>query len=139
VVRIWKAPPVHFGSFRKKIALNAALLTRQLSKYDPVADAKGGFPVRWGSGVSAPGGHYQEIQQLQKRLKRDIDTYNRRCKDNDRWPPVAPETVEAANRDVEPPIITPEPDISIPTDNPNSIAPAGGLLEILSRLGWLIF
>jgi RHS repeat-associated protein len=126
-------------NLRKKIALNAALLTRQLSKYDPVADAKGDYAMRWGSGFSKAGGHYDQIQQLQKRLKRDIDTYNRRCKDNDRWPPVAPEIVEAANRDVEAPIITPEPDISIPTGEPNSMTSAGGLLGFLARFGWLIF
>jgi RHS repeat-associated protein len=129
------------AALRRKIALNAALLTRQLSKYDPVADAKGGFAMRWGSGSSKKGGHYEEIQQLQGRLKRDINTYNRRCRgDNDRFPPISPEVVADTNREVEAPIITPDPDISIPTgDNQNSMTPAGEVLGILSLLSRLVF
>ena len=33
------------------------------AKYDPIADAKSGFPMAGGK-LTSPGGHYQEIRDL---------------------------------------------------------------------------
>jgi RHS repeat-associated protein len=50
---------------RQRIDAKAELLHDELSKYDPIADAVGGYPQLWGSGLTVPGGHYIEIQNLQ--------------------------------------------------------------------------
>jgi hypothetical protein len=46
-------------------------------KYDPVADGRGGFPMRWGRGLTSPGGHYTEINNLQRGLKNDMAAVRR--------------------------------------------------------------
>jgi hypothetical protein len=62
-------------------------------------------------GFTKPKGHYIEITQLQQGLKNDISEYKRLCSNNNKWPPVPRSIEEVANRDVEEPIVTPEPDI----------------------------
>jgi RHS repeat-associated protein len=57
-------------------------LMGELSKYNPQTDAIGGFPMA-GGGVTKPGGHYQEIQNLQRGIKNDIARYNKLCRNDD--------------------------------------------------------
>lgn len=58
-------------------------LKAELEKYDPISDANGGHVYRLPTGemkVTRPGGHYQEIRDLQRGLKGDMERYNqRRC------------------------------------------------------------
>jgi hypothetical protein len=90
-------------------------------RYDPIADGKGGFPMNYGSGLTKPGGHYKEIKQLQRGLKRDLKTYNQRCRcdDNDDGnPPITRNVDELANELVPPPFIKPSAILS-----PSTLAP----------------
>jgi RHS repeat-associated protein len=130
--------PDRCAQLRKQIFAKSAALIKELSKYNPIEDARGGFRMRGGR-LTVPGGHYIEIQNLQRGLKNDITEYKRLCSDNDGWPPVPRSLDEAANRDVPVPIITPEPDISpeLPGNNQSLTAPSGGLLGILLLLGAL--
>jgi RHS repeat-associated protein len=127
------------AQLRKNILTNWLKLISELRKYSPIEDAKGGFPMQWGSGFTKPGGHYTEITNLQRGLKHDIAEYKRLCSnDNDRWPPIPRAYDEAASRDVPAPIITPQPGISVPSNNgQNLVAPTGGLLGILALIGAL--
>lgn len=125
---------------RAQIFEKSGKLIAELQKYDPVADAQGGFWTPWG--LTVPGGHYQEIRDLQRGLKNDITEYKRLCSNNnDRWPPVPRSIDDAANQDVEEPIITPSPGISpsSPGGAQNLVVPAAGALGALAILGLLAF
>jgi len=52
-------------------------LKHELSKYDPNEDARGGHVYVVGGQLKAtvPGGHYQEIRDLQRGLKRTLKAY----------------------------------------------------------------
>jgi RHS repeat-associated protein len=128
--------PDRCAQLRQQIFKKSALLIRELRKYNPIEDARGGF-LTGGGLYTVPGGHYTKIQNLQRGLKNDIADYKRLCSDNGGWPPVPRSLDEAANRDVPVPIITPEPDIELPGNNPSLVAPSGGLLEILEMIGAL--
>jgi RHS repeat-associated protein len=128
--------PDRCAQLRKQIFKKSALLIRELRKYNPIEDARGGF-LTGGGLYTVPGGHYTKIQNLQRGLKNDITEYKRLCSDNGGWPPVPRSVDDAANLDVPAPIITPEPDIELPDNNPSVVAPSGGLLEILELIGAL--
>ena len=66
---------------RSAILTKYSKLGKELRKYDPVADAKGGFPMKWG--VTKPGGHYKEITDLQRGLKNDLTRFRAECQDTD--------------------------------------------------------
>ena len=100
-----KCDPDECGKLRGDIFRKFNLLLKELRKYDPVADAKGGFGMPWSSGKTKPGGHYQEIKDLQRGLKNDIEKYNRKCKDRDNgdggtFMPIARDIDQAANRSI---------------------------------------
>lgn len=128
--------PDRCAQLRKQIFTKSALLVKELRKYNPIEDARGGFLTRGGL-FTVPGGHYTEIQNLQRGLKNDIAEYKRLCSDNGGWPPVPRSIDDTANRDVPVPIITPEPDIELPDNNQSLVAPSGGLLGILLVIGAL--
>ena len=69
-------------------------LKKEFRKYDPVKDAKGGFPMGGGK-LTKPGGHYIEMRNLQKGLRRDIMEYERECGKN-----LPPDLVADANKEV---------------------------------------
>ena len=101
--------PEACGRLKADIFRKFSLLLNELRKYDPIADAKGGFLMKYGR--TKPGGHYQEIKDLQRGLKNDLDKYNRECRDRDNgdggmFAPIARSIDEAANRSVEPPPIS---------------------------------
>lgn len=101
------------GELKKSILRKFALLLHELRKYDPVLDGRGGFPMGGGR-LTKPGGHYQEINDLRRGIKNDIDKYNRECKDKDdgnggTMSPIPRSIYEAANRPVAPPVIVPPP------------------------------
>ena len=69
---------------RDRIDRKDQLLQKEWEKYDPAEDAVGGHPMAWGSGTTVPGGHYTEIQNLQRGLVKDIDLYNKlQCDEDD--------------------------------------------------------
>ena len=62
---------------RADILEKFAKLGKELRKYDPIADAKGGFLHK--HGVTKPCGHYKEITDLQRGLKNDLTRFQRQC------------------------------------------------------------
>lgn len=106
----WMNPPPlsreECDKLRRGIYLKNALLRDELSAYDPVLDGQGGFRMAYGSGVTKPGGHYQEIRDLQRGLKKDLKKYNQRCRndDNSSCPPITRNVDELANSPVESPV-----------------------------------
>ena len=56
-------------------------LNHELEKYDPVLDGRGGFPFRHGNveDVTKPGGHYKEIKDLQKAIKKRLKKWKDVC------------------------------------------------------------
>ena len=88
-----------------RIMRKAAELEKDLAKYDPVEDGKGGHPKK-GGGTTIPGGHYREIEQRQRGLRRDISNYLRNCfRDGGGGLPGVPQNViEQSNRKVALPV-----------------------------------
>jgi RHS repeat-associated protein len=110
------------AKLKAQIAHKSALLIKEFRKYDPVKDGQGGFPMK-GGGVTKPGGHFKEMDDLKRGLKNDITEYMKNCSGNDRcgggkWSPISRTIDELANRPVPPPIY--------PTSN-NSIGDYAGL------------
>ena len=68
--------------FRQNIMRKHSLLRKNLMRYNPILDAKGGFPMR-GGGLTAPGGHYTKIRNLQRGIKRDLEEYQDQCRCDD--------------------------------------------------------
>ncbi len=103
------------GQLRKQIFDKYNDLVNEINKYDPVQDAMGGWPMG-GGGTTKPGGHYTEIKNLQRGIKRDIAEYNRICKDQDRddgggpWGAIPRSIDVAANRYVVPSNMLPPPE-----------------------------
>ena len=117
------------AQLRKQIFAKSAALLMQLTKYDPIADGRGGFKTP-GGGTTGPGGHHDQIVQLQQGLKNDIAEYKRLCSNDGNWPNVPRSIDETANRSVPEPLIVPGPES--PVDQPNNqnswVAIAGALL-----------
>jgi RHS repeat-associated protein len=108
----WLNPPPlsaeECRQLRDQIYWKNDLLRDELSRYNPVLDGMGGWPMAYGSGFTKPRGHYNEIRNLQKRLKKDIKRYNQRCRcdnNNDGNPPLTRNVDELANADVEEPVV----------------------------------
>jgi hypothetical protein len=91
---------------RDSIYRKNELLRTELEFYDPVSDGQGGFSMAYGSGVTKPGGHYKEIRDLQRGLKRDLERYNQRCRcdGGDGNAPITRNVDELANAPVRPPV-----------------------------------
>jgi hypothetical protein len=86
-------------------------LVNELIKYDPVSDGRGGhiYYVGGQQRVTKPGGHYQEITDLQRGLKNDITDYIDQCIKNNKGgggggSPVPRWIDEMAGRPVPPPV-----------------------------------
>jgi hypothetical protein len=54
--------------------------------------------MKWGNRVTTPGGHYQEITDLQRGLKLDLETYNKRCGCDGDNPPITRNVDALANQ-----------------------------------------
>jgi hypothetical protein len=65
------------GALRADILSKYQKLGNELQKYDPAADAIGGFKMKWG--VTKPCGHYIEISNLQRGLKNDLESFQKEC------------------------------------------------------------
>ncbi len=115
-----------------------ALLMAEIAKYDPVKDGRGGWP-KFGGGVTQPGGHYGEIQDLQRGLQNRLNDYRQKCKNDPPppgninrapWIPVPkpvfprPAPPRRLPRPVAPIIVTPAPGLS-----PVFTAPGGIKVE----------
>ena len=121
-------------ALRQSIYQKTVSLQDELERYNPYLDAIGGYPMAYGSGRTKPGGHYDEIRQLQRGLKSDIETYNKqcRCPDNhDGNPALSRYSDELANTDVTPPIILPS-SIYVPptTTAPGGVVAPGGAIKL---------
>lgn len=104
-----KLTPAQCAELLKQIKRKTDGLTKELKKYDPVTDAMGGFPRRWGSGRSKPDGHYEEITNLQRGIRNDLHRYERECKDEPP-DPMMPTCEELATRPVPAPVMQPKID-----------------------------
>lgn len=117
------------AKLRKRIYDKHDMLRNELLKYDPVADAAGGFPMRWGSGYTRPNGHFDEIKDLQRGIKRDLERYNRncRCDKDDGNPPITRNVDELANSPVvEPPNFGLDaPFVMVPPEGPGALGSGG--------------
>jgi hypothetical protein len=64
----------------KKMDEKNRKLKKELNKYDPASDAKGGHTYKTPDGVTrttVPGGHYKEIRDIQRGLKNELEKYNK--------------------------------------------------------------
>jgi RHS repeat-associated protein len=105
------------AQLRQNINNKSQALAKELAKYNPALDALGGFPMRYGSGLTKPGGHYTEIQNLQRGLAKDINKYEElNCDEDDDQGPgfgaIAHSTLDMATQYVQPPQL---PQISAPS------------------------
>ena len=97
------------AELRAQIFHKSQLLIKEFQKYNPVQDGIGGFPMR-GGGVTKPGGHYQEMNDLKRGLKNDIKEYIKDCQGNDRcdgggkWGAIPRKIDALANRPVPEPV-----------------------------------
>jgi len=77
----------HTNCVLKLIAIEkkAASLVDDISRYDPISDACGGHPMGHGK-FTKPGGHYREIKERQKGIKKSLKEYIDSCIDCDKGP-----------------------------------------------------
>jgi hypothetical protein len=94
------------NKLRENIYRKNDLLRVELEAYDPILDGQGGFTMTYGSGVTKIGGHYTEIRNLQRGLKRDLERYNQRCRcdGGPGSPPITRNVDELANQPAPSPI-----------------------------------
>lgn len=113
----------------RRIWHKAAKLVAEWQKYDPIADGRGGFGFP--GGTTKPGGHYNEMIELQRGLKNDLDEFNRTCRNcgNDCSPPRWID--EMASRPVPPPVSPPSDDNSRRIGTPE----AGVIVGIVAITG----
>jgi RHS repeat-associated protein len=79
-------PAPDCGKMLADIIEKAGKLVNELMKYDPVSDGRGGhiFYVGGQQRLTKPGGHYQEITDLQRGIKNDITDYIDKCIKNNK-------------------------------------------------------
>jgi RHS repeat-associated protein len=71
-------------NIRRNIEKKLKLFKENYDKYDPEQDYYGGFSMKYGTGITKPGGHYDELMDLQKGINNDIKAYIKaRCMDDD--------------------------------------------------------
>jgi len=124
---------------RDNIYRKHGLLSHEFDKFDPIADAQGGFPMKYGSGVTAPNGHRQEMEDLQRGIKNDLEKYNSECNDDDdNNPPITRNVDALANKPIPCP---PQPQPGVPLIALPPVVPAAeaaseaeGLLEFIGVL-----
>ena len=98
------------AQLKKQIFAKVSGLLHEFSKYDPVKDGQGGFPMKHGSGTTKPGGHYTEMTNYQGGLKNDITEYKKDCIGKDRcggggkWENIPRSVDELANRPIPEPV-----------------------------------
>ncbi len=76
-----------------ELARKAALLAEELAKYNPVADGKGGFPMKYGTGLTKPGGHFKEMMDLKRGIYGDLINYYKKCVCKDCGDPPPPQKI----------------------------------------------
>jgi hypothetical protein len=92
----------HCGRLRAEILKKYGKLGKELRKYDPVSDAKGGFIKHGGlPGLTKPGGHYIKIRDLQRGLKKDLTKFQEECGQS--GVKIDKKVDAAANREIPPP------------------------------------
>ena len=62
-----------------KIKGMSTALANEISKYDPIKDGMGGWPMKWGSGVTKPGGHFIEMGALAGGIAKNAAEYYKDC------------------------------------------------------------
>jgi hypothetical protein len=124
------------AQLRENIDHKTNELAKELAKYDPAKDAIGGFPMRYGSGFTSPGGHYTEIGNLQRGLAKDLNAYAKlRCDEDDDQGPgfggISFNTLNLATQYVPPPQL---PGTSAPSIS-NQSALSAAFTAILVAIG----
>jgi RHS repeat-associated protein len=113
--------PEQCAALLASIIAKSAKLTAEVAKYDPVADGKGGFPTG-GGGVTKPGGHYIEIQQLKQGLENDIKYYLKECRAcGPQGPAIPVEVYDGLKKPVQPPVL--DPVVKAPYTAPGPVLP----------------
>jgi hypothetical protein len=68
--------------FREEIMRRHYELRKQIMKFNPLLDARGGFPTV-GGGTTRPKGHFDQIIERQRGIKKDLKRYLEECKCKD--------------------------------------------------------
>jgi RHS repeat-associated protein len=109
--------PDQCAAILSSIMRKLAKLQGELGKYNPITDGAGGFPLP-GGGVTKPGGHYNEIQQLIQGIRNDIKQYLKNCTGGGN-PPIPKGVYGTINNPVPPPKIRlPQPPLYGPLPFP---------------------
>jgi RHS repeat-associated protein len=74
-----KMSPAECEAFLRQLLEKIRLLRGEFDKYNPYQDSLGGSPMKWGSGATKPYGHALEIEDLQRGIRQDVDTYYKEC------------------------------------------------------------
>jgi len=134
------------------IVAQAGKLAAEFAKYDPIADARGGFKIpglerqvgnKWYPQRTKPGGHYTEMLQLKRGLWNRLTDFKKTCWDcdDDSTPPKIPVWVwDTAKRNIPAPIVPLNPfenwarnvpEESIPTPTQAFFIGAGGAVVVI--------
>ena len=108
-------------------------LLKELLKYDPVEDAKGGH--QHAHGITKPGGHYKEIKDLQRGLRNKLKTAYEKCKDDDGGPDERPMPYRTLNEVANQPIVVPPGIVAIDPQDIGGIRGFNSDAAILIALG----
>ncbi|MGE5113326.1 MAG: RHS repeat-associated core domain-containing protein [Acidobacteriaceae bacterium] len=107
--------PAECQELLRQIKAMSIGLGKELAKYDPVADGAGGWPMKWGSGVTKPGGHYTEMSNYAAGIANRAAVYWKECKKCDGNPSLPQwiwDSVKLFNRAPKPvivPMVQPPP------------------------------
>jgi RHS repeat-associated protein len=123
-------------ALRANILRKTQKLLDEFAKFDSEADAAGGHPMKYGSGITKPNGHRDEIRQLQQGLKNDIATYKAHCSDKGDWPGCPDYAKNLAEQEIPGPyILDDERKSPVPTGPSDTMTSTAMILAALAALG----
>jgi RHS repeat-associated protein len=98
----------------------AVKFAKEFESYDPIADTQS-WPMRWGTGKTKSGGHYEELENLRKGLKNRIADWMNNCFDPNspcalRRNPIPRWVDTISNYDVPKPVVQPPPIFFLPEE-----------------------
>jgi len=85
-------------------------LAKEIAKYDPISDGIGGHPMKWGTGLTKPGGHYGEMANYSMGIANRSLLYWKNCRKCDHNPSIPRwiwDKVKEFNRLPKPRIVIP--------------------------------
>lgn len=101
-------------ALRRGILKNAYSLAKDIAKYDPISDGAGGHKMRWGTGWTKPGTHYNnDMAGFARGIVKDAARYWKECRncDHDNNPRLPEWVFEQVReyRQLPPPVIPVRP------------------------------